>query len=32
MEAGDTCVADPVYAVHHEMGSAVCTHCVYNSV
>ena len=29
MEAGDTCVADPVDAVHHEMDSAVCTHCVY---
>ena len=34
MEAGDTCVADPVDAVHHEMDSAVCilTVFIYKSV
>ena len=26
MEAGDTCAADPVDTVHHEMDSPVCSH------
>ena len=26
MEAGDTCVADPVDTVHHEMDSIICSH------
>ena len=32
MEAGNTHVADPVDAIHHEMDSAVHSHHVYKSV
>ena len=32
MVAGDTCVADPVDTVHHEMNSKVHSHRVYKSV
>ena len=32
MAAGNTCVADPIDAVHHEMDSVVCSHCVYKSM
>ena len=32
METGDTHVADPVDAVHHEMDSMVYSHCAYKSV
>ena len=32
MAAGDTCAADPVDTVHHEMDSAVCSHRFYKSV
>ena len=29
MAASDTCVADPLDTVHHEMDSVVRSHCVY---
>ena len=32
MTAGDTCAADSVDTVHHEMSSMVCNHRVYKSV
>ena len=32
MAAGDTCVADLVGTVDHEMDSAVCSHHFYKSV
>ena len=32
MEAGNTRVTDLVDAVHHEIDSAVHSHCVYESV
>ena len=32
METGDTRVIDPVDAVHHEMDSAIYSHCAYKSV
>ena len=32
MADGDTCAADTVDTVHHEMDSAVCSYCFYKSV
>ena len=32
MAAGDTCVADLVYTVHHEMDSEVHNHRIYKSI
>ena len=32
MAAGDTCAADPVDTVHHEVDSAVRSHRLYKSV